>query len=171
MKRLCLIVVAALPMLSCGYHLAGTGNFLPPTLKKVGVPTFKNMTARYELDQKLTTAVINELTSRTRYEIVPDATGVDAVMNVTINLYLDQPVAFSGSSRSRQYQIRIGASIELRDSAKNDVLYSNPSFVSPPYPYDLPEGGGDAFQAQTEALNQAVLDFARRLVSTMLEGF
>jgi len=171
MKRLILLTAFVIGTLSCGYHLAGTGNFLPPTIKKMGVPTFKNLTTRYELDQKLTTAVINELTSRTRYEIVPTESGVDAVLIVTINMYLDQPMVFARDSKTRQYQIRIGASVELRDSLKNEILYSNPGFMAPPYQYDIPEAGADVYARQTEALNQASLDFARRLVSTMLEGF
>ena len=172
MKRVVLALLAtALLPLSCGYHLAGTGNFLPEYIKRMGVPTFTNLTPRYELDQKLTTAVINELTSRTRYEIVPDSTGVDAVLAVSINSYQDYPVSYGRESRSRQYEIRIGASITLKDMTANTVIYSNPGFISPPYQYEIPEGGADVFQKQTEALNLATQDFARRLVSTILEGF
>ncbi len=170
MKKLLPVLLCVLASTSCGYKLAGTGNFLPAYIKKMGVPTFKNLTGRYELDQKLTTAVINALTSRTHYDIVPTDTGVDALLTVTINMYLDQPIAFH-ESRTKQYQIRIGASIELRDVVKNDVLYANPGFISPPFQYEIPEGGADIYQRQTDALNLAALDFARRLVSTMLEGF
>lgn len=172
MKRSGVLAIAILLLeAACGYHLAGTGNYLPLYIKKLGVPTFTNYTPRYELDQKLTTAVINELTSRTRYEIIPDSTGVDAVLTVTINSYQDYPVVFGRESRSRQYEIRIGASIQLKDLTTNELIYSNPSFLSPPYQYEIPEGGADVFQKQTEALNFATQDFARRLVSTILEGF
>lgn len=169
--RLCALL-AMIPLLaSCGYHLAGTGNYLPEYINKMGVPTFVNSTPRYELDQKLTTAVINELATRTRYEIVPSDSGVDALLSVTINLYQDSPVSFNRESTTRKYEIRIGASIQLKDVAKNEMIYSNPSFVSPPYQYEIPQGSSDFLKEQNEALALAIQDFSRRLVSTMLEGF
>ncbi|MEW6364664.1 MAG: LPS assembly lipoprotein LptE [Acidobacteriota bacterium] len=169
--HLLLLVVSILISASCGYHLAGTGNILPEYIKTLGVPIFKNLTPRYELDQKLTTAVINELNSRTRLQIVPSESGVDALLNVSINAFNDYPISFTRESRSRQQAITFSASVELKDLNKNEIIYSNPNFVSPPFQYTIPEATGNFYQEQTKALDEATLDFARRLVSTMLEGF
>ena len=56
----------------CGYRLRGTGSSLPPRIRTMSVPMFKNQTTRFELDVKLTRAVINELVARSRITIGAD---------------------------------------------------------------------------------------------------
>lgn len=64
---------------NCGYHLRGTGSFLPSHVKKVSIPMFKNMTTRFELDIKLTQGVIDELVARGKVEVVSGGEKADAV--------------------------------------------------------------------------------------------
>ena len=72
---------AALALVSllgaCGYTLVGKGVGVDPTIKRIGVPTFKDDTGRPGLDQKITQKVIEELLKRGRYDVVSDTTGVD----------------------------------------------------------------------------------------------
>ena len=37
-----------LAFIQCGYSLRGTGSFLPPSIKKISIPLFKNLTTRFQ---------------------------------------------------------------------------------------------------------------------------
>src|SRR6185295_7499641 len=62
----------------CGYSLVGRGITTDPTIKRIGVPLFKDRTGKLGLDQKVTQKVTEELLRRGRFDVVPQATGVDA---------------------------------------------------------------------------------------------
>jgi hypothetical protein len=153
---------------ACGYHLQGTGVFLPPHIQSVAIPVFKNLTTRFELDVKLTQAVIAEFVARGKVSIVTDAEAADAVLTGEVANFLATPVAFSGQAPDR-YTIRIEAKFTLRDRVNQKVLFSNPSFV---YfqEYEVPQGT-DFESVETEAIDKVAPRFARSLVLSMLEGF
>ena len=64
----------------CGYSLAGRGSFLPAYIKTIGVPTFTNRTTVFNLETMLTQKVRAEFIGRGKYQILPEATGVDALL-------------------------------------------------------------------------------------------
>ena len=57
----CLTLVA---LAGCGYALVGKGTVIAPTIKRIGVPLFKDLTGKPSLDQKVTARVIEELLKR-----------------------------------------------------------------------------------------------------------
>ena len=64
----------------CGYSLAGRGSFLPVDIKTIGVPNFVNRTTVFNLETQLTQKVRSEFIGRGQYQILPEATGVDALL-------------------------------------------------------------------------------------------
>ena len=64
----------------CGYALAGRGSFLPAYIQTIGIPTFTNRTTVFNLETLLTQKVRAEFIGRGKYQILPEATGVDAVL-------------------------------------------------------------------------------------------
>jgi len=153
----------------CGYHLRGTGGFLPAHIKTVSVPMFKNLTTRFELDLKLTQSVINELVARGRIEVAADVDRADAVLSGEILTFTVQPMAFSGQATADRYNIVVVARIVLRDRVEKRVLFSNPSYQYIEE-YEVPQGS-DFESMETEALNKVAEKFARSLVIAILEGF
>src|SRR4029077_14672485 len=65
----------------CGYTLAGRGSALPASIKTIGIPMFTNRTSVFNLETTLTTKVRSEFIGRGKYVIVPDASGVDGLLN------------------------------------------------------------------------------------------
>jgi len=156
----------------CGYRLRGTGNFLfvSQNIKKIAVPVFKNNTTRYELDLKLTRAVIDELVTRGRVEIVTDQAQADAVLEGEVAVFNVNPIAFTSQRASAdRYLIQIVANIVIRNTRTKKIIFTNPSY---PWQteYDVPQGT-DFESSETEALNKVADLFARALVITILEGF
>ena len=64
----------------CGYSLAGRGAFLPSYVRTIGVPNFTNGTVVFNLETTLTQKVRSELIGRGKYQILPQASEVDALL-------------------------------------------------------------------------------------------
>jgi outer membrane lipopolysaccharide assembly protein LptE/RlpB len=163
------LAAAALAAADCGYHLRGTGSSLPPGVKTISIPVFRNLTTRYELDLKLTRSVINEMIERGRVSVIPDPETSDAVLEGEIVSFSATPVAFSGAAQADRYTITVTAKILLRDRSTQKAIFSNPAFVYVEQ-YEVPQGR-DFESVQTEAIDKIAVKFARSLVAAILEGF
>jgi outer membrane lipopolysaccharide assembly protein LptE/RlpB len=167
-KAFALAVLCAL-FARCGYYLRGTGSSLPPSVKTMSVPTFKNMTTRFDLDVMLTQSVINELVSRGKVEVKGETTGADALLVGEITAFNVNPVAFSSQTTADRYTITVTAKIVLRDLTTQKVIFSNPSYVYQEE-YEVPQG--TSYETwESQAIGKVAEKFARSLVSTLLEGF
>lgn len=169
MKKILSMIFLCLLFLHCGYHLRGTGAFLPPHIKKMNIPVFKNNTRRFELDVKLTQAVIDEIVARGKVEITGNIQSADAVLTGEIVNFRVHPIAFSGEATADRYNIVIVAKIILRDLVNQNVIFSNNNYVFQ-QEYEVPQGM-DFQTVESEALDKVAEKFARNLVVTILEGF
>ena len=161
------VILAAAP--ACGYRLRGTGSSLPARIKTVSVPVFKNRTTRFELDVKLTRAVVSELVSRGKVAVSPDPAAADAVLEGEITGFRASPIAFSGANQADRYNITVTAKITLRERRSAEPLFANPAFVYQ-QEYEVPPG--TSFESlETEAIDKIAEKFARSLVVSILEGF
>lgn len=177
---LAVLVVSGCGSAACGYALAGRGSYLPPEIASIGIPTFGNRTQVFNLESQLTQKVRAEFIGRGRYQILPEATGVDALLTGEIASVSIQPSSFSAQQLATRYEIVMTARVELRDLKANTVLWENPSLMFR-QDYDAPAGatgqtGGvldpAAFLGQDlNALDRMTNDFARSIVSAILEAF
>lgn len=168
-RRIVGLLAAALMAVSCGYRLRGTGSYLPSHIKRISIPMFKNLTTRFELDLKLTQAVINEMTARAKVEVLSETGRGDAVLIGEVTSFRVNPIAFSGEAAADRYNITVTARIVLRDLVNKKVLFSNPSFVYVKE-YEVPQGS-DFESLETEAIGKVAEEFARTIVGNILEGF
>lgn len=163
------LAAAVLAAAGCGYRLRGTGSSLPPRIRTMCVPMFKNLTTRFELDVKLTRAVINEFVARGKVAVTGDAAGSDAVLEGEITSFSATPIGFSGGNQADKYNITVTAKVTLRDRTSEKPLFANPSFVYQ-QEYDVPPGAN--FESlEAEAIDKIAAKFARSLVVGILEGF
>ena len=161
----------------CGYALAGRGSFLPDSIKTIGIPAFSNRTTVFNLETVVTQKVRAEFIGRGRYKILPEGTDVDAVLTGDILSATLTPVSFSTQQLASRYALTVSARIELRDARENKVLWENPSLIFR-QEYE-PQTGGTANQADVSAffgqdanaLERMSSDFARTIVSSILEAF
>lgn len=165
------VVLAAVLLTAavCGYRLRGTGSSLPPRIKTVSVPMFKNLTTRFELDVKLTRAVINEFVARGKVAMAGDAAAADAVLEGEITGFSATPIGFSGGNQADKYNITVTAKVALKERNSAKPLFENPSFVYQ-QEYDVPPGA-DFESLEAEAIDKIAGKFARSLVVSILEGF
>jgi hypothetical protein len=167
--------VCVLVFPSCGYSLAGRGSFLPAYVQTLGVPTFANHTVVFNLETMLTQKVRSEFIGRGKFQILPEATGVDALLSGEIVAVNILPASFTPNQLASRYAITMVAKIELRDMRENKVLWENPSVT---FRQEYDATGGRAvidpaafFQQDTNALERLSTEFARTIVSAILEAF
>jgi len=153
----------------CGYHLAGTGSSLPTHIKTIGVPIFVNNSQGYEVEQKITSSVVNVLIQRGKYKVLPSSQGADALLKGTILSVSLVPVSFTGG-RANQYNVIITARVTFTDQIEKKTLFQNPSFIFRGQ-YQIDQDQVAYFNLQSAAIDQIAKDFAESVVSAILEGF
>ena len=176
-KALSLLILAlvAAAHAGCGYSLAGRGSFLPANIKRIGIPNFTNTTAIFDLDRRVTDRVRAEFIGRGKWTVVPDETGVDAVVLGTITSVTLTPIAFNLQQQATRYSLAMTGSVELKDLVTNKTLWSNPSmqyheeFQTPSATTTLDVSS--FFGQDANALDRLSNEFARALVSAVLEAF
>ena len=104
-RRQALAATAAALAAGCGYALQGRGITTDPSVKRIGVPLFKDRTGKLGLDARITAAVVTELLKRGRFTVVKESTGVDAVVEGEITSCTVVPVSFSGQTAAAQQAI------------------------------------------------------------------
>ena len=173
----CLLCGLGVPLISsaCGYALAGRGAFLPAYIHTIGVPTFQNHSTVFNLETLLTQKVRSEFIGRGKYQILPEATGVDALLTGEVTNVSIAPASFSATQLASRYAITMTARVELRDSRENKLLWENSS-VTFRQEYEATSSNTviDAaafFQQDVNALDRMSSEFARTIVSAILEAF
>jgi outer membrane lipopolysaccharide assembly protein LptE/RlpB len=173
-----LALVAALMAIAlesgCGYTLSGRGSFLPAYIHRIGIPLFVNTSPVFDLDRIVTERVRSEFIGRGKYTIVPDTTGVDALLTGTITTVVLTPVAFNAAQQATRYALIMSASVEFKDMQANKVLWANPSMQYREEFALNPTNAQDTatFLGQNQNAEQRMADaFARALVSAILEAF
>jgi outer membrane lipopolysaccharide assembly protein LptE/RlpB len=166
----CVLLAASLTFVAgCGYRLRGTGSALPPGIKTISVPMFRNQTTRFELDVKLTRAVIDEFVARGKVALSADPAAADAVLEGEITGFTVRPIGFSGRNQADSYNVTVTAKVTLKARASAEPLFANPAFT---YQQEYAVPSGQSFEdVQTEAIDKIAVKFARSLVVSILEGF
>jgi len=172
---LALALFAPLVVPACGYSLSGRGSFLPAYIRTIGIPTFGNRTSVFNLETMLTQKVRSEFIGRGKYQILPENTGVDAVLNGEVTIVSVIPASFGTAQLASRYTIMMTARVELRDIRENKVLWENPG-LSFRQDYEATSGRGVLdpvafFQQDANALDRMSTEFARTIVSAILEAF
>jgi Lipopolysaccharide-assembly len=174
--HLCVLcVVCGCLSSACGYALAGRGSFLPDYIQTIGVPPFANRTNIFNLETLLTQKVRSEFIGRGKYKILPDDSGVDAVLTGEVTSASLAPVSFTVNQLASRYALTVAARVELRDIRENKTLWENPGLIFR-QEYEA-QGGTNALDAaaflgqDTNALDRMSSDFARTIVSAILEAF
>ncbi len=179
-RRQVLVALGAVGASACGYSLAGRGSFLPDYIRIIGIPLFFNRTPFVTVEQLFTEKVRIEFQSRGRYTVEPTATGVDGVVRGEIVGILAAPAGFTDAQLATRYRFTIVMSVKFDDLAQKRTLWEN-SALSFSDEYELQSrlslGSGAGLDAATfleqerAAMDRLSTDFARSVVSSILEAF
>jgi outer membrane lipopolysaccharide assembly protein LptE/RlpB len=155
----------------CGYHTAGHVVQLPQDVKTIAIPAFKNETPTYRVEQMLTASVAREFTTRTHYRILNDSSAdADATLHGTVLSTAASPLTYN-TATGRAASLLVVVSMKVTLSDRNGkVLYQNPAYLFREQ-YEVSQDLTSFFEEDSPAFRRLSQDFARTLVSNILEGF
>ena len=167
MLALCSLFLTA----GCGYHTVGHSSQLPESVQTIAIPAFKNETLNYRIEQMLTASVVREFTPRTRYHIVNDAgDDADATLRGTVLSTAASPLTYD-TATGRAASVLVVVSMKVSFTDRNGkVLYQNPAYLFREQ-YEVSQDLATFFEEDSPAFRRLSQDFARTLVSNILEGF
>jgi hypothetical protein len=167
----------ALAAAGCGYALLGHGVTVDPSIKRIGVPHFRDQTGKAGLEQKISENVIEELLKRGRFDVVPQADGVDAVVEGELLSYNVAPIGFSeaepgevNTTQASRYAIVLTARVRYAKTGQAEAIWESESF-SVSDEYDVGDDPTAFFDREEQTIDRLAASFARSLVSAMLEAF
>ena len=167
-------LLALVGLNGCGYALVGKGVTTDPSIRRIGVPLFKDRTGKPGLDQKITLRVIEELLKRGRFTVVQDTTGVDAIVEGEILTYTTIPIGFNtpeaSQTQASRYAINVTARVIYHKVGQKDPIWQSEGF-SFRDEYDVGDNPGSFFDREDQTIDRIAQSFGRNLVATMLEAF
>jgi len=156
---------------ACGYHTAGHSITLPTNIQTIAIPAFVNRTQTYKIEQRLTSAVVRELVTRTHYQTLNEASdSADATLRGVVISTSTSPLTYdSQTGRASSALVVVTSKVTLTDR-QGKVLYENPAYLFREE-YQVSRELSSFFEEDSPALERLSREFARTLVSNVLEGF
>jgi outer membrane lipopolysaccharide assembly protein LptE/RlpB len=154
-------------LIACGYKVRSSVGKLPAGIQSIAVPTFKNHTAEYRIEQRITSALLKELASRTRIPVRSTEPGADAVLLGEIRSVNSNPVTYAADAFGSAFVVTVQVGVKLVRSSDRAVLWENSDFLFTER-YVLTSKASNFFSEESPALDRLSLDFAASLTSTLL---
>jgi hypothetical protein len=156
---------------SCGYHTAGHAVRLPENVKTIAIPAFVNETSTYRIEQLLTASVVREFTTRTHYRTLnTPGEAADATLLGTVVSASSTPLTYNAATgQAASVLVVVSMRVSLTDR-QGRVLYQNPSYLFREQ-YEVSQDLASFFEEDSPAFRRLSQDFARTLVSNVLERF
>ena len=153
---------------SCGYHLSGYGSSLPPNIRSISIPVFKNSSSEPNIQRDVTDAVRRAFTSDGRLKVA-DAKKADLLIRGTLTDYQLRAVAFNSVDSAEEYIVRIGVQITAYNRIKKKIIFEQ-KFTTQ-WNYRATSNVVGSQLEKFSALREAYDDLADRLVSITIEQF
>ena len=161
-----LIAHCSLLIGGCGYRPLGT-EALPANVRSLAIGPIANSTFRAGLQGLLGDSLHQRLLLDGRVRLRP-STEVDAVIETTINGYVNEGVAWDANGVARRFRVQVSAGLTLRDRRTYRVLISE-GMVGEAY-YTAGVGVGTTLAAEEEGARRALRDLADRVATRIIEG-
>ena len=173
MRRVALAAIGLLCLstIACGYHTAGHAGRLPKNLHVIAVPGFSNQTQTYRIEQLLTQEVVREFIGRTNFQVVNSASSsADATLKGIVVSTLASPLTYDAQTgRVSSAVVTVTMHVSLVDR-NGKMLFENSNYTFREQ-YQVSREIASFFDEETPALQRMSRDFARTLVSDILEAY
>ncbi len=152
-----LIIGAATP--GCAYY-SFTGAVIPSHLNTVAIPLAEDNTVStlVDLDESLTSLLIDRFVGQTRLSLQPDQEQADALVFVRINRYQNQPASVGGQERATLNRVTISVTTEYVDRTKDEVIFSRTFSSFEEYDPADPERGLSGEEDAARAVLEKIAD-------------
>ena len=168
-----LLFAATLLLTACPYHPRSSVGTLPIGIQSIGIPTFRNLTNQYKIEQLISSAVLKEFSLRTRTPVKSSHVDVDAVLLGEIRNVNSIPVTFGTQTIGSQtfgsaFMVTVEASIKLMRTRDSKIIWHNDRLVFRER-YILNANVREFFSEDNSSLERLAKEFAKSLASAMLD--
>jgi outer membrane lipopolysaccharide assembly protein LptE/RlpB len=157
-----LILVAA----ACGYSTKGN---LPPHIKTVAVPTFKNKTQEPAVEGTITAAVVNAFTTSGKLRVVPVGQA-DSILDGEVVGYDVQSISVDRRINVRQYRLVVTLNLEFRDVKQNEMLFREEG-LQERAEFTVPFEVSATISREEGAVRLAAVEIGRKVVNLVVDRF
>ncbi len=163
MRRLWIapISLMTLTLAGCGYSLTPR---MASHIKTVAVPTFKNETLEYGLEEEVTQAVVDKFTEDNNLQVVSEDRA-DSVVFGVVKAYKRRVAGFTAEEIANEYEVAIVIDIVVRDRVKSKDLWSEEGMARTTNYFV------DQVQSEREGRQPAVRQIAEDIVSRTVQGW
>jgi hypothetical protein len=167
-----LLTTSVLIFSSCGYRVRGSVSALPAKAQSLGIPTFRNSTTQYKIEQLISRAVLKEFSARTRSTINSSRSGVDLVLLGEIRDVSFVPVTFGTQEERSQttgstFLVTVQLSVQLLRTSDSLTIWKKDDFLFRER-YVMNFNVRDFFSEENPALERLAQHFAASLASSIL---
>jgi hypothetical protein len=153
-----------------GYHKVDLDGTLPKGIETLAIPTFRNPSLRYRVEQRFTDAVTREVLRRARrLRITSDQQNADAILTGEIKDMRSSGALLDDTGRTRMFEVVVVAAITLRTNKPPKVVFDNQRMVFRGE-FELSDDPESFFNEEDPAVDRIAKAFATSVVSTILEG-
>ncbi len=161
----CAVILLAVLLAGCGYHLSGMSGKMPGEITALSIPVFSNATGKPDIEAALTAAFTTEFATT-----VQVSENADAVLQGVIKSYDLQSVSYSKDDVNQEYRLTLIMSLKM---TKKDgtVLWDDGKVTD--Y-WDFAVNSSDITvtkEAENEAFKKIAKDTARLVKERMMEKF
>ena len=121
-KRLTKIVSINLVLLLFGCAYYSMSGSIPANINNVAIPLFNNETVEFELSEKLTSGIIQEISSQNILRITNDTNG-DSIINGSITSVSDGPYAFNSNEKVSEYRFSLSVKVSWIDNSDDSAFF------------------------------------------------
>ena len=173
MARYFLSILLVLSIAGCGYT---TGSLLPSNYRKIAIQPFENKVGYVDeniqgvyvplLETNVRTAIIDRFLFDGHLRIA-DPDKADLILSGDLIGFEQDTLRQDVNQNVQEYRVRIIVSLTLTDAVTHKVIWKEPSFTGETT-YFLT---GSQAQAQSTAIDAALLDLATRVVERTVENW
>jgi outer membrane lipopolysaccharide assembly protein LptE/RlpB len=149
----------------CGYSLSGN---LPPHIRTVAVPTFKNRTLLPGLENVLTPAVARAFANSGRLRLT-SLGEADSVLEAEVTGYQLQSTAFSAQENVTEYRVVVTLNVHFRERGGRTLWRQNG--LEDKADFRAPGQVAPLFPINEAALQRVADELAAKIVTFAVEQF
>jgi Lipopolysaccharide-assembly len=165
-RGLAALLALAVASGGCGYTI---GNRLPPHIKTVAVPIFKNRTTEPRVEAVITRAVVEAFSTNGQLRVVQPEEA-DAILEGELTGYTVQGVAFNSKINVQQYRLVVTLSVRFQDVRRRTILFQGG--ISERADFAVQGTVAETITLEKDtAVRGAAVDIGRAVVSRVVQRF
>ena len=171
MKKIVLVAIIGILLASaasCGYGFRHQQSNLPPDIRTISIPMFKNRTNELRLEAVVTEQVRYQFSQSQILKIVSEGEA-DVILEGIVTSVSSDDVSLTETVRSQQRRVRVGMSVTLTRTDNGELLYRGS--VSQQRSYAIGGDNSATLEARADALRLVARTAAQTIHDGVLQNF